>query len=134
MPTSRLKIKLSQLRRKKSAGAETPRRGKTVAPGSEPDRLDPMIHEQMRLGLVSALAVHDSLSFTDLKSLLRTTDGNLSVHARKLEEADYIHCTKSFAGRQPRTEYRLSAIGRRALDHYLDRMEEVIRSARTTRP
>lgn len=97
------------------------------------DRLDPMIHEQMRLGIVSALAVNDSLSFTDLKDLLKTTDGNLSVHARKLEEANYIHCTKSFAGRQPRTEFRLSALGRRALDHYLDRMEALIRSARTSR-
>ncbi len=134
MPTSRLKIKLSRLRRQKPAPTETPRRKKAAAPGNEPDRLDPMIHEQMRLGIVSALAINDSLSFTDLKNLLRTTDGNLSVHARKLEESDYIHCTKSFAGRQPRTEYRLSALGRRALDHYLDRMEELIRSARTTRP
>lgn len=95
------------------------------------DRLDPMIHEQIRLGIVSALAVNQVLSFTDLKQLLKTTDGNLSVHARKLEEADYIRCTKSFSGRQPKTEYRLSALGKRALDRYLDRMETLIHSART---
>lgn len=117
-------------------GASRPaplRRPRAAGTGEDPDRLDPMIHEPMRLGIVSALAVNNSLSFTTLKDLLKTTDGNLSVHARKLEEADYIHCTKSFAGRQPRTEYRLSALGRRALDRYLDRMEALIRAARTSR-
>ena len=84
----------------------------------------------MRLGILSALAVTDTLSFTDMKTLLATTDGNVSVHARKLEEAGYLACTKSFAGRVPRTEYRLTDAGRRALEHYLDRMEALIRSTR----
>jgi DNA-binding HxlR family transcriptional regulator len=92
--------------------------------------LDRLIHERARLGIVSALAVNDSLSFNDLKRLLKTTDGNLSVHARKLEEAGYISCHKFFEGRIPRTEYRLSAAGRRAFDQYLASMEEVIRQAR----
>ena len=84
----------------------------------------------MRLGIVSALAVNDSLSFNELKALLKTTDGNLSVHARKLEEASYVTCTKSFEGRIPKTEYRLTAAGRRALEHYLDHMEALIRVTR----
>ena len=92
--------------------------------------LDRLIHERMRLGIVSALAVNHSLSFNELKRLLDTTDGNLSVHARKLEEANYIVCTKSFAGRMPRTEYRLSSVGRRALERYLDHMEALIHSTR----
>ncbi len=84
----------------------------------------------MRLGIVSALAVNDELSFNELKALLSTTDGNLSVHARKLEDAGYIACNKTFEGRVPRTEYRLTAAGRRALERYLDRMEALIRSMR----
>ena len=92
--------------------------------------LDRLIHERIRLGIISALAVNDSLSFNDLKRLLRTTDGNLSVHARKLEEGGYLACSKYFEGRTPRTEYRLTASGRRALDQYLADMEEVIRRAR----
>ena len=92
--------------------------------------LDRLIHERARLGIVSALAVNDSLSFNDLKRLLETTDGNLSVHARKLEEAGYISCRKFFEGRIPRTEYRLTATGRRAFEGYLKNMEEVIRVAR----
>jgi DNA-binding MarR family transcriptional regulator len=79
---------------------------------------------------VSALAVNDSLSFSDLKKLMKTTDGNLSVHARKLEEAEYIACSKSFEGRMPKTEYRLTAAGRRALERYLDHMEALIRATR----
>lgn len=94
------------------------------------DALDRLIHERLRLGIVSALAVNDSLSFSDLKKLMRTTDGNLSVHARKLEEADYITCTKSFEGRMPKTEYKLTASGRRALERYLDHMEALIRATR----
>ena len=90
--------------------------------------LDPVIHERIRLGIVSALAVNDSLSFTDLKRLLSTTDGNLSVHARKLEEAAYINCTKFFEGRVPRTVFKLTAAGRRALEHYLAQMDELIRA------
>ena len=93
-------------------------------------RLERLVHERVRLGILSALAVTDTLSFTDLKTLLATTDGNVSVHARKLEEAGYIACTKSFAGRVPRTEYQLTATGRRALERYLDRMEALIRSTR----
>jgi DNA-binding HxlR family transcriptional regulator len=92
--------------------------------------LDRLIHERMRLGIVSALAVNDSLTFNDLKRLMQTTDGNLSVHARKLEEAEYIACTKSFEGRVPRTEYRLTALGRRALERYLDHMEALIHATR----
>lgn len=91
---------------------------------------DSLIHEKMRLGILSALAVNDALSFNDLKKLLETTDGNLSVHARRLEDAAYIHCTKSFAGRVPKTEYRLTATGRKALDKYLDQMEWLIQTTR----
>ncbi len=92
--------------------------------------LDRLIHERIRLGIVSALAVNRSLTFGELKSLLKTTDGNLSVHARKLEEAGYIFCSKSFEGRVPKTEYRLAAAGRRALERYLDHMEALIRATR----
>jgi len=92
--------------------------------------LDRLIHERIRLGIVSALAVNRSLTFNELKALLKTTDGNLSVHARKLEEADYIACTKSFDGRLPKTEYRLAAAGRRALERYLNHMEALIRATR----
>ena len=92
--------------------------------------LDRLIHERMRLGIVSALAVNETLTFNDLKKLLKTTDGNLSVHARKLEDAQYIACTKSFEGRLPKTEYRLTAAGRRALERYLDHMEALISAAR----
>src|SRR5882757_2919083 len=92
-------------------------------PASTPLELDRLIHERLRLGIVSALAVNDRLTFNDLKRLLDTTDGNLSVHARKLEDAQYIVVEKSFAGRLPRTEYRLTAAGRRALEKYLAHME-----------
>ena len=96
----------------------------------KPLDLDRLIHERLRLGIVSALAVNERLTFNDLKGLLRTTDGNLSVHARKLEEARYITCVKSFQGRIPRTEYRLTDLGRKALSRYLDHMEALIRAAR----
>jgi DNA-binding MarR family transcriptional regulator len=92
--------------------------------------LDNLIHERMRLGIVSALAANESLTFSELKEMLKTTDGNISVHARKLEEADYITCTKSFEGRIPKTQYRLTPAGRRALERYLDHMEALIRAAR----
>jgi len=92
--------------------------------------LDRLIHERMRLGIVSALAVNERLSFNDLKSLLRTTDGNLSVHARKLEEGGYIQCDKSFVGRLPKTEFRLTSAGKRALERYLDHMEAIIHATR----
>jgi DNA-binding MarR family transcriptional regulator len=93
-------------------------------------KLDRLIHERLRLGMVSALWVNESLTFNELKQLLNTTDGNLSVHARKLEEAGYVACAKSFAGRIPRTDYRLTAAGRRAVKRYLDRMEALIRAMR----
>jgi len=92
--------------------------------------LDRLIHERIRLGIVSALAVNSSLTFNELKALLKTTDGNLSVHARRLEEAAYIVCTKSFDGRLPKTEYRLTVAGRKALERYLNHMEALIRATR----
>ncbi len=95
-----------------------------------PAALDRLIHERMRLGIVSALAVNDSLSFTALKTLMATTDGNLSVHARKLEDAGYVRCTKSFEGRTPKTDYALTLTGRRALERYLGHMEAIIKATR----
>ncbi len=92
--------------------------------------LDRLIHERLRLGIVSALAVNESLTFNELKRLMQTTDGNLSVHARKLEDAGYVTCKKSFEGRVPRTEYRITATGRLALERYLDHMEALIRATR----
>ena len=92
--------------------------------------LDRLIHERLRLGIVSALAANQSLTFNELKKLLKTTDGNLSVHARKLEEARYVSCQKSFEGRMPKTEYRLTDEGRRALEKYLNHMEALIHAMR----
>ena len=116
--------------RKTRAGAQPLEgvRGRGVV-GEQP-HLDRLIHERTRLGIVSALAVNESLSFNELKQLLKITDGNLSVHARKLEEAQYLTCTKSFDGRIPKTDYRLTAAGRRALERYLDHMEALIRVTR----
>lgn len=94
--------------------------------------MESLIHHRMRLGIVSALAADEPLSFNDLKALLETTDGNLSVHARKLEEANYITCSKRFEGRRPKTEYRLTPTGRRALQQYLDHMEALIQATRGT--
>ena len=95
-----------------------------------PPALDRLIHERIRLGIVSALAAGGTLAFNDLKSLLSTSDGNLSVHARKLEDAGYVECLKSFSDRTPKTEYRLTASGRAALETYLDEMERIIKVAR----
>src|SRR5205823_5775874 len=110
------------------------RAGRREPPGGRaaqsPLELDRLIHERLRLGIVSALAANERLSFNDLKQLLRTTDGNLSVHARKLEEAEYVACDKTFEGRVPRTEYRLTAAGRRALEKYLGHMEAIIKAAK----
>ncbi|HEX8410349.1 MAG TPA: transcriptional regulator [Thermoanaerobaculia bacterium] len=92
--------------------------------------LDRLIHERLRLAIVAALAVNESLTFTDLRRMLATTDGNLSVHARKLEEAGYVECTKSFEGRLPRTDYRLTGAGRTALSRYLDHMNALIQTMR----
>lgn len=100
-------------------------KAKSLAP-----ELDRLIHERLRLGIVSALAANDSLTFNDLKALMSTTDGNLSVHARKLEDAGYIVCAKFFEGRVPKTEYKLTAFGRRALENYLSHMEALIQQTR----
>ena len=108
----------------RSHKAETPAKRQSTL------ELDRLIHERLRLGIVSALAVNDSLTFNDLKRLLSTTDGNLSVHARKLEDGQYITCTKSFDGRVPRTEYRLTAAGRRALEKYVAHMEAIIKTVK----
>ena len=93
-------------------------------------QLDRLIHERMRLGIISALAANEVLTFTELKKLLATTDGNVSVHSRKLEEAGYISCTKSFEGRMPKTEYRLTAPGRAALEKYLNHLEALLQAVR----
>ena len=105
---------------------------RSVAGGAEAGapELDRLIHERVRLGIVSALAVNESLAFNELKDMLGLTDGNLSVHARKLEEAGYVECTKKFEGRVPRTEFRLAEPGRRALQAYLDHMEALIQAVR----
>jgi DNA-binding HxlR family transcriptional regulator len=115
------------------AASEEKVRREAVAPRSAETsavNLDRLIHERTRLAIVSALAVNSSLTFNELKHLLHATDGNLSVHARKLEDAGYVACTKSFAERMPRTEYRLTPSGRRALEKYLDHMEALIRATR----
>ena len=108
----------------------SPVHGAALAEPGSALELDRLIHERMRLGIVSALAVNDRLSFNDLKALMQTTDGNLSVHARKLEEAGYVTCTKTFEGRMPKTHYALTAAGRRALERYLGHMEALIRATR----
>ena len=101
------------------------------APRHEATNLDRVIHERMRLAIVSALAVNDTLTFNDLKRLLDTTDGNLSVHARKLEDAHYITCEKSFEGRMPKTEFKLTAAGRKAFEKYIAHMEALIRNVKS---
>lgn len=103
--------------------------GNAVVEGTLPE-FDRIIHERMRLGIVSALAVNDSLTFNELKKLLQTTDGNLSVHARRLEEAEYVSCTKSFEGRTPKTEYKLTSRGRKMFEKYLSHMETLIHAMR----
>ncbi len=123
------------LRNRREEAAESEQEIRPAVPrgGTGADRaasLDRLIHERMRLGIVSALAANESLSFNELKKLLRTSDGNLSVHARKLEDARYIECTKSFDGRLPKTEFRLTALGRRTLENYLNHMEALIQAAR----
>ena len=107
--------------------SQVARKEKSAAPN-----LDRLIHERLRLGIISALAANESLTFSDLKKLMNTTDGNLSVHARKLEEAGYISCTKFFEGRLPKTEYKLTAAGRSALEKYLSHMESLIKQMRNT--
>jgi DNA-binding HxlR family transcriptional regulator len=125
----------------KPISTSTPRRDAGAAEGrlrsepggaldGDPSELDRLIHERLRLGIVTALAVNDCLSFNELKAMLRATDGNLSVHARKLEEAGYIECRKSFHGRVPKTEYRLSPVGKGAFERYLNHMEALIEAVR----
>ena len=115
--------------RKHDASAET--RTVSAKQKSAAPNLDRLIHERLRLGIISALAANESLTFSDLKSLMNTTDGNLSVHARKLEEAGYIACTKYFDGRLPKTEYKLTTDGRSALQNYLNHMESLIKQMKT---
>jgi DNA-binding HxlR family transcriptional regulator len=119
-------------RRTQDSGGDGPRLGAVPGRGVEPGplELDRLIHERVRLGIVSALAVNGSLTFTDLRDLLGTTDGNLSAHARRLEEAGYVTCHKSFDGRTPKTEYGLTDLGRRELNAYLDHMEAIIEATR----
>jgi DNA-binding transcriptional ArsR family regulator len=112
------------------AQASAPAQAKSPAPAATPTSLDRLLHDPMRLGIASALAAGGEMSFTDLKAALNATDGNLSVHARKLEDAGYVACEKSFQGRTPRTAFSLTAAGRRALEKYLDHMDAVIRAAR----
>jgi DNA-binding MarR family transcriptional regulator len=121
--------KQNALRKEREKKADA---GAVVAAGAAvgAPKLDRLIHERLRLGILSALSVNDSLTFNELKKLLETTDGNLSVHARKLEEAGYLSCTKSFEGRMPRSDYKLTAAGRRALERYLDHMEALIQAMR----
>ena len=122
--------KSSTIRQERIAREEGPSAVRSSAQQPVSANLDRLIHERLRLGILSALSVNESLTFNELKKLLDSTDGNLSVHARKLEEAGYISCAKSFDGRVPRTDYRLSAAGRRALERYLDHMEALIRAMR----
>lgn len=116
--------------RKQDSSVDT--RAVNVKQKSAAPNLDRLIHERLRLGIVSVLAANESLTFSDLKNLLSTTDGNLSVHARKLEEAGYISCTKYFEGRLPKTEYKLTAAGRTALENYVSHMESLIKQMRNT--
>ena len=127
----------SSMARVHESGPEKPDLEQTTKSDTEQGTLesalpnfDRLIHERMRLGIISALAVSDSLSFNELKRLLRTTDGNLSVHARRLEEAEYVECKKTFAGRMPKTEYKLTVEGRKAFERYLNHMEALIHSMR----
>lgn len=113
-------------------GGDQVKEGSPRPPDPNPVELDRLIHGRVRLGIVSALAVHEVLSFPELKELLDTSDGNLSVHARRLEEGGYLSCRKSFEGRIPRTEYSLTKAGREALARYLDHMEALIERVRET--
>ncbi len=115
----------------KRSAPEAPRTLRAVAGDESPAQsLDKIIHERIRLAIVSALAVNERLTFNELKQLLQTTDGNVSVHARKLEDAGYITCKKSFEGRVPKTEYKLTAAGKKALERYLSHMEALIHATR----
>jgi DNA-binding HxlR family transcriptional regulator len=121
-------LKSDAARAARSSEIKVTRAAKVARPAISLDRL---IHERLRLGIISALAVHERMTFNDLKRLLQTTDGNLSVHARRLEEAGYILCEKTFDGRVPRTEYQITAAGRRALDKYVAHMEAILQAVKT---
>ena len=122
--------KSSTIRQERTPRENAPATARPAASQPVASSLDRLIHERIRLGIVSALAVNRALTFNELKALLKTSDGNLSVHARKLEEANYIVCKKSFDGRLPKTEYRLAPAGKQALERYLDHMEALIRATR----
>jgi DNA-binding HxlR family transcriptional regulator len=125
--------KESQRRGRAAAQGELQNASESGASESAPhQKFERLIHERSRLGIISALAVNETLTFNDLKNLVKTTDGNLSVHARKLEDAGYIACTKSFEGRTPKTEYRLTPAGRSALEQYLNHMEALIQTMRAS--
>ena len=116
--------------KRESAKRSAPRRPRLLSVNEAIEPADRLIHERMRLAIISALAVNESLSFAELKTILKTSDGNLSVHARKLEDAGYVSCTKTFDERTPRTEYAITDKGRRALEKYLDQIEALIKAAR----
>ena len=124
--------KQSTAKQERKHDADVDTRAVTLKQKSAAPNLDRLIHERLRLGIISALAANESLTFSELKNLMNTTDGNLSVHARKLEEAGYISCTKYFKGRLPKTEYKLTAAGRSALEDYLSHMESLIKQMRNT--
>jgi len=126
-------LKKEPLRKGRAAEGKLHKVGESAAESAPHERFERLIHERSRLGIISALAVNESLTFNDLKRLVQTTDGNLSVHARKLEDAGYIACTKSFEGRTPKTEYKLTRAGRAALEQYLNHMEALIRTMRGRR-
>lgn len=128
MAKSALKQKKDDGKDESGRNLQDTREAKTRA--GAPEALDRLIHERLRLGIVSALAANESLTFNDLKNLMHITDGNLSVHARKLEDAGYINCSKYFDGRVPKTEYKLTTSGRRALENYLSHMESLIKQMR----
>ena len=122
--------KQSTAKRERKHDSELDSHTVTAKQKSAAPNLDRLIHERLRLGIISALAANDKLTFSELKNLMNTTDGNLSVHARKLEEAGYISCSKYFEGRLPKTEYKLTAAGRSALENYLSHMESLIKQMR----
>jgi len=123
-------LKHSTHKKRETSGAPAAAEAHTSSAKHPAHSLDRLIHERMRLGIISALAANESLTFNDLKHLMHTTDGNLSVHARKLEDGGYIACTKSFEGRLPKTEYKLTAAGKRALENYVSHMETLIKQVR----
>lgn len=124
-------LKHSTPKKRETSGAAVSAEPHAAQANHPAHSLDRLIHERMRLGIISALAANESLTFNDLKNLMHTTDGNLSVHARKLEDGGYIACTKSFEGRQPKTEYKLTANGKRALENYVSHMETLIKQVRS---